>query len=206
MTSFGKWTPRVMAHPKNHIKSSDYEESVPFEPPYMREPEDMQMIMSHSYAKKWNQEKTTFKQKLLEIKNENTVFLMRRYVVRGLGKKLKELELARRVPSRIKVGKKVPFAVRLRPPDESSSKPTVMKSREKTPTSSHHSKRVEIVGEFRDGVFEGLNQKLDELAQTETHLHAEQTGRKFKLYRVNCARNHHHECDCEVPNQSPCEM
>ncbi|KAF6207568.1 hypothetical protein GE061_016015 [Apolygus lucorum] len=211
MTSFGKWTPTVMIRPKNHIRSSDYVDAVAFVPPYMKEPEDMQMIMSHSYAKKWNQEKTQFKQKLLEIQNENAVYLMRRYVVRGLGRKMRNLELAKRVPSRVKVGKKVPFAVRLRPPEDISSKSQEKSTAASKPTSlaklpsspSRQSKKVEIGGITEEVTnFEELNRKLEEFAETDTHLHAEQIGRKFKIYRVKCPKNHYHGCDCEADQSS----
>ncbi|BET03278.1 Hypothetical protein NTJ_16097 [Nesidiocoris tenuis] len=120
--SIKNWAPRILIRPTDHIISSSYTHSQPFVPSYEKEPVDMFLLMANTYAKIWAREKTHYQKQAMDSFLENNAFLMRRYVIKGLQKRLKKLAEMKEEPARMKTCKKVPYAVRLLPRDCKKSK------------------------------------------------------------------------------------
>ncbi|KAK9510190.1 hypothetical protein O3M35_005027 [Rhynocoris fuscipes] len=88
-----KWKRAVPIKRPDNIISSDFSETIPFRPSYdeKKVPVDMFRLLSMDYARQWHIEKQEIKE-VIVISNE-PVFLQRRYVIRGLLRRLQKAQM-----------------------------------------------------------------------------------------------------------------
>uniref|UniRef100_A0A0A9YSC9 Uncharacterized protein n=1 Tax=Lygus hesperus TaxID=30085 RepID=A0A0A9YSC9_LYGHE len=82
-----RWEPATPIKPRDHIKSSNYQNYVPFSPSYNDERVNMFLLLAHDYAKLWKAENKAVEVKRFEFAGEEHERLCRRYVLRSLQKK-----------------------------------------------------------------------------------------------------------------------
>ncbi|KAF6215491.1 hypothetical protein GE061_010245 [Apolygus lucorum] len=84
-----RWEPSVPVKPRDNIKSSNYQNYVPFSPSYNKDRVNMYLLLAHDYAKLWKAENKAVEVRRFEFAGEEHERLCRRYVLRNLQKKKK---------------------------------------------------------------------------------------------------------------------
>ncbi|KAK9510329.1 hypothetical protein O3M35_005135 [Rhynocoris fuscipes] len=127
------WERAVPIKQPDHIKSSEYSEQVPFKPSYeqINEPVSMFKLIAMDYARQWHEEKKQLKEIIITAKEQP--YLQRRYVIRGLLRKLVVTQIEEKrfimkrfmnIPSRYKSEKQTPKIIpkKVEEDNESSDK------------------------------------------------------------------------------------